>query len=192
MRRALSCGAAIAVLLLAGCARKPKINENDPALRQGCLMAAGAIIGGEVELLQFGRLGANAPLDCVVAGTLEDAPQGGEGTYASQLLILRYQGQMWRVALNASKWVTNPEGYLGIESIDDAYDFKGLRVALDDKSPARQPGITVWITYLDDDGEDEGPAKEFGLNPATGRYQEFDERTGYKPELKDPPHIRSR
>jgi hypothetical protein len=30
------------------------------------------------------------------------------------------------------------------------------------------------------------------LNPATGRYQEFDDKQGFKPELKDPPHVRGK
>jgi hypothetical protein len=145
-----------------------------------------------VELLRFGHFAMNTPLDCVVAGSLSDVEVQGDGIAASRLLVLRHQGESWRVALDAAKWATNPEGYLGVDSIDDAYDFKGLRVAVDDKTPKGQPGITLWISYIDENGDDEGDAKAFSLNPATGRYQEFDDRQGFKPETKDPPHVRGR
>jgi hypothetical protein len=179
-------------LALLSCSRKPQEEGNEAALRQQCLITAGAISGGEVELLRFGHFAPKAPLDCVVGATLPDVVQSGDGLLASRVLILRRQGPNWRIALDAAKRVANPEGYVGVDSIDDAYDFKGLRALVHDKSPAGQPGITLWLTYLDEDGEDEGEAKQFSLNPATGRYQEFDDRQGFKPEIKDPPHLRSK
>jgi hypothetical protein len=176
---------------LAACSKTPP-PEDEAALRKGCLITAGGIVGGEVQLLRFGHFGLKAPLDCVVAGILPDVENQGDDILASRLLVLRYQRESWRVALDAAKWATNPEGYVGVNSIDDAYDFKGLRVMVDDKTPARQPGITLWISYIDEDGNDEGDAKPFSLNPATGRYQEFDDKLGFKPEVKDPPHIRGK
>ena len=179
------------IVLLIGCA-KTLPREDEAALRKSCMITAGGIAGGEVELLRFGRFGVKAPLDCVVAGILPDAENQGDGVLASRLLVLRHQGQSWRVALDAAKWATNPEGYVGIDSIDDAYDFKGLRVVVDDKTPTHQPGITLWISYVDENGYDEGDAKPFSLNPATLRYQEFDDKLGFKTENRDPPHVRGK
>ncbi|HEY7336002.1 MAG TPA: hypothetical protein VH639_14030 [Bryobacteraceae bacterium] len=178
-------------LLLASCAKGPLL-ENESALRKSCLITAGGIAGGEVELLKFGHFGEKAPLDCVVAGALPDVESEGDGFFASRLLVLRYQGGTWRIALDAAKWATNPSGYVGVDSLDDSYDFKGLRVVVEDKNPTRQPGITLWISYLDENGEDDGEAKQFSLNPATGRYQEFDDKQGFRPELREPPHVRSK
>lgn len=178
-------------LVFVSCSTAPP-PENEADLRRGCLATAGSLAGGAVELLKFGRFIPNGPLDCVVAGVLEDADIQVDGVLASRLLVLRHQGQSWRIALDAAKWATNPDGFVGIDTIDDSYDFKGLRVIADDKSPTGQPGITIWISYLDEDGQDDGAAKEFSLNPATGRYQEFDEKLGFKPEVRDPPHMRSK
>jgi len=180
----------VAVFLIA-CSKAPQA-ENEAELRKGCLATAGSIAGGAVELLKFGRFVPNGPLDCVVAGVLEDVDIPADGVPASRLLVLRHQGESWRISLDAAKWATNPDGFVGIDTIDDSYDFKGLRVVTDDKSPTGQPGITIWISYLDEDGEDDGAAKAFSLNPATGRYQEFDEKLGFKPEVRDPPHTRSK
>ena len=182
-----------AAFLLVSCSRKPPQDERDDgSLRKTCLITAGAISGTDVQLLKYGRFGVNAPLDCVVAASLADVESQGDEVLSSRLLVLRRQSQSWRVALDVAKWATNPEGYVGVDSIDDAYDFKGLRVVVDDKVPSGQPGITLWISYLDENGEDDGPAKQFSLNPATGRYQEFDDRQGFKFEIRDPPHMRSR
>ena len=178
-------------VLLVACS-KSSPPEDEIALRKSCLITAGGIAGGEVQLLRIGHFGTKAPLDCVVAGILPDAENQGDDVLASRLLVLRYQGQNWRVALDAAKWATNPQGYVGVDSIDDGYDFKGLRVAVDDKTPTHQPGITLWISYIDEDGNDEGDAKPFSLNLATGRYQEFDDKLGFKPEIKDPPHVRGK
>jgi hypothetical protein len=180
-----------AAILLSSCSKAPP-PANEAALRKACLITAGGIAGGEVELLRFGHFAPNGPLDCVVAAALPDVESQGDGVVPSRLLVLRHQGQSWRVAFDAAKWATNPEGYIGVDSLDDAYDFKGLRVLVDDKTPAHQPGITLWISYLDENGEDDGEAKPFSLNPATGRYQEFDEKLGFKPEIRDPPHVRGK
>ena len=180
-------------VLLTSCSRKPaEDKESEAALRKSCLITAGAISGTDVQLLKYGRFGVNAPLDCVVAASLPDFESQGDDIFASRLLVLRRQAQSWRVALDAAKWATNPEGYVGVTSIDDSYDFKGLRVVVDDKAPSGQPGITLWISYLDENGEDDGSAKQFSLNPATGRYQEFDDREGFKFEVRDPPHVRGK
>jgi hypothetical protein len=181
----------VVVTILTSCSKAPP-PENEAELRNGCLATAGSLAGGAVELLKFGHFIPNGPLDCVVAGVLEDIDVQVDGVLASRLLVLRHQGQSWRIALDASKWATNPEGFVGIDSIDDSYDFKGLRVVTDDKGPTGQPGITIWISYLDEGGEDDGAAKAFSLNPVTGRYQEFDEKLGFKPEVRDPPHTRSK
>ncbi len=176
--------------MVSACGHKPAQDEaGQAALRRQCLITAGGIAGGEVELLDFGHFAANSPLDCVVAGLLPGAEQSGDGVLAARVLILRRQGQDWRIALDAAKWVTNPEGYLGMETLDDSYDFKGLRAVVDQKAPNGQPGITLWLKYLDENGEDEGDAKAFSLNPATGRYQEFDDRQGFKPEIRNPAHL---
>ena len=177
-------------LLLAACGKAPP-PENQAALRKSCLIAAGAIAGGPVELLKFGHFGEDAPLDCVAAAALPDVDPQGEGFLASRLLVLRHQGQNWRVALDAAKWAVNPSGYVGVNSLDDSFDFKGLRVVTGDLTPSSQPGVTLWISYLDENREDDGDAKRFSLNPATGRYQEFDDKLGFKPELRNPPHVRS-
>jgi hypothetical protein len=177
----------VAVLLVACSKSAPP--EDEAALRKSCLITAAGIAGGEVQLLRFGHFGTKAPLDCVVAGILPDVENPRDEVLASRLLVLRYQGQNWRVALDAAKWATNPAGYVGVDSIDDGYDFKGLHVAVDDKTPSHQPGITLWISYIDEDGGDEGDAKAFSLNGATGRYQEFDDKLGFKSEIKNPPHF---
>ena len=187
---AASQAAFVCVLWLLGCSKHPA-SEDETALRKSCLIAAGAIAGGPVELLKFGHFGDKAPLDCVAAATLPDVEPQGEGFLTSRLLVLRRQGENWRVALDAAKWAVNPLGYVGASSLDDSFDFKGLRVVTGDKSPSGQPGITLWISYLDENGEDDGEAKQFSLNPAIGRYQEFDDKLGFKPELRDPPHVRS-
>ena len=183
--------ACLPLVLLSGCARKTWSNESDEAaLRKQCLITAGAIIGSDVELLKFGHFAPKAPLDCVAAGALPDTEPTPEGFLASRVLILRHQGENWRIALDAAKWVTNPEGYVGVTALDDSFDFKGLRAMVDDKDPSGQPGTTLWLTYLDENGEDQGDAKAFGLNTLNWRYEEFDERQGFKPEIKDPPHVR--
>ena len=184
--------AVVAVAALLFSCTKFQQSENEAPLRKSCLIAAGAIAGGPVELLKFGHFGEKAPLDCIAGATLPDVEPQGEGFLTSRLLVLRHQGENWRVALDAAKWAVNPSGYVGVTSLDDSFDFKGLRVVTGDKSPSGQPGITLWISYLDENGEDDGEVKQFSLNPATGRYQEFDDKLGFKPELRNPPHVRGK
>jgi hypothetical protein len=105
----------------------------------------------------------------------------------------------WNTELTADKnWVRNDAGYVGFDadsSIDASYHITGYRVSLEDRNSDGTPGFTVYLYYLTPGGENEGVPLEVSWNPSVGRLQWFAyevEPHGFRPEVKNPPHIRTR
>ncbi len=112
------------------------------------------------------------------------------GMPIEKLSILRHDGGNWVRVFEANREMRNPDGYVGLDYIDDGWKFEGYEVSLSDKGSDNTKRFTLYFTLL---GSDPGWPTEIGWNKATGRYQEFGvdataEHHLFKSELKQPPH----
>jgi hypothetical protein len=147
------------------------------------------LIGSGAELIRFGHLSKGAPLEGVAILRSQKSSRMG-GIPIASLSILRRDGATWVRVFEANREMRNPEGYVGLDYIDDGWKFEGYDVSLSDKGSDNTDRFTLYFTQL---GPDPGWPTEVAWNKATGRYQEFgDDSTAehqlFKSELKDPPH----
>jgi hypothetical protein len=123
-----------------------------------------------------------------------------DGIPVSKFVVLRQVSSSgWSIVLTADKnWIRNDAGYVGFEagsSIDDSYRITGYRVSFFDHNSDGVPGFTISLYYLTPSGDNDGLPMEVGWNPSVGRFQWFAyevEPHGFRPEVKNPPHIRTR
>ena len=175
-------------MLLAGCSSPSP--EMDSKLRTDCVRVAKEKIGAMAELIEFGSLSPRSPTECVAVDRINEMSDPKK-LFVRRLVILRRVANGWTVALDVAKDITNPEGFVGIDYIDDAFKFEGYRVDLARQGFNGASRFTIAVTYLVN-GKEDGVPIEIGWNPETGRYQEFGYSTAdaFKQELKNPPHIR--
>jgi hypothetical protein len=143
--------------------------------------------------IRSGRLSGGAPEECVAVVVAKGFASLREGTAVLRLVILRDDRGRWPVVFEAGRQLRNSDGYVGLDYIDDAFDFRGYRLKLGDKGCDGAARFTLVFWYLTSEGADDGLSIEVGWNRATGRYQEFDcfsEAPVFKTELKNPPHRR--
>lgn len=167
---------------------------------RSCLKAAKKALGPEAVILKCGYLTGRRPLECVAAVRLRQFRETADGTPVSKFVILRQVSSSgWSTDLTADKnWIRNDAGYVGFEadsSIDDSYRITGYRVSFFDHNSDGVPGFTISLYYLTPSGENDGTSVEVSWNPSVGRFQEFDyggDPEGFRPEVKNPPHIRTR
>jgi hypothetical protein len=191
-------------LALFGCARKAPSNAsqmstsavqasavstqnhfaNEP-VPQSCVDAAKKVLGNKAEVVRFGHLSGTDALEAVAIVNSNRFVANNDGMAVSRLAILRLEDGGWKSILDAYKNVTNAEGYVGIDYVDDS-TINGYRVSFSDEGKS---SFTVDIGYLASNGESEGLPMEISWNPAIGRYQEVERGEDvFKPEIKNPPH----
>lgn len=166
--------------------QKPATQTSDT---EKCLTGARAVLGPSVEVLKCGTLTNTADLEAVAAIRLKQF-QSPEELAVSQLVILREAAPRWQIELTVDKWITNPNGYLGIQFIDDSAKHVGYKVKFYEHRSDGAPGFTIQFRYLHGDGTSEWPI-QISWNPAVKRFQTFaydEEPPRFEPELKNPPH----
>ncbi len=144
-----------------------------------------------------GHLTGTHALETVAVLGLPQFHENEDGIAVSKLIILRKRRSEWNIELTADRenWIRNGLGYIGVDFIDDSADFVGYRISFSGERSRRTPRFTVTFFYLSPKGHTEGVSLGVTWNPAVGRFQEYatnEDPTGFKPEVKNPPHIRSR
>jgi hypothetical protein len=179
----------------AGLAQNLPVTQTD---KTNCLKAARKLLGSSAEILKCGHLSDDDNLEAVAAIRVPGLKDDGHGTPISKLMILRQGKARWDTELNIDKEITNGEGYIGIDFIDDSDPFPYYRVHFSDRGAtwgARDPSqFTLVLIPMTRDGKLDvgGIGIGIGWNPAVRRFQEI-EPSGeeFAPEVKAPGHIRS-
>jgi hypothetical protein len=198
---------ALAVLVLWSCAKPvPHVDaspnpensagKEDPAdPPRDCVEVVRQILGPQAEIVKYGNLDNPSVPEAVAVIRLRRTLDGAAETPISQAVILRRSTAAWKPALRIGKQITNEAGYIGIDYVDDSYDFHGYRFVLHDRRPDGGRGLTVELSYLNSGGEIDGIPIVISWNEKVGRYQEYtsnQDPPGFRSELKSPPHIKSR
>jgi hypothetical protein len=196
--------AALALLLFsAGCSKSqlPKASSGQSEAsggqsdKQRCAAGAKSVLGESASVLRCGNLTGSGALQALAVVPLSGFPQAQGTIAASRVVIIRRQGSEWVTELDAHKQITNPAGYIGLDFIDDSYLSRGYNLEISDRRSDDAPGLTLWLTYLDDKGQIEGVAVQVTWNPAVHRFQEFttnQDPEGFRSEIKNPPHRKKR
>lgn len=164
---------------------------------QSCLEAAKTTLGPDAEVLKCGHLTGTDALETVAVIRLKQFEETEDGVPISKFVFLRQEKSRWTVELSVDRknWIKNSAGYIGIDFIDDSADFIGYRASFSDRRSDGFPGFTIYLYFLAPSGHNEGIATEVAWNPLVKRFQEFaysQDPVGFRPEVKNPPHIRSR
>jgi len=163
---------------------------------KSCSDAAKKALGFEGEVVRCGYLTGADTLEAVAVLRLEQFRDRGDSIAVSKLVILRQNSPEWNVELTADRgWIRNSAGYVGIEFIDDSEQIFGYRASFSDRRSDDVAAYTIYLNFLSPTGHNEGTAIEISWNPSVARFQEFaygEDPEGFKPEIKNPPHIRTR
>lgn len=174
-------------------APKTSVQQKAETVPPECIAAAKKLLGPEAEVVKYGHLNSAEALEAVVVVRIAGARgDKSDGIPVSRLAILRHEPSGWQSVLNASRYITNEAGYIGIEFIDDSYPFRGYRVAFYGE---RSDGKQAFVLCLGHIGDPGSVPIEISWNPQVGRYQEFafnEEPSGFKSEIKNPPHLKNR
>jgi hypothetical protein len=139
-------------------------------------------------VLRCGHVGDGA-LEVLSVKKLKTVPVRKACIPVSRLVILRQEKAAWQTALDAGVAMKNPAGYVSTEYIDDAGQFFGYCLELGDSRSDGVRAFTVSLTDINPKGQEEGASTEISWNARVRRYQEFVTLEGFKPEVKNPPHI---
>jgi hypothetical protein len=165
-----------------------------PPTRNGCGSEAKRLLGPTAEVVKYGQIVDAKYLDGIAVVKIH--PTKAENRLlVTDLVILRWVGNGWKVLLRASESITNDAGYVGIDYIDDSFRFYGYDTEFAGTRSDGKRGFSLMLSYLTRTLGRDGIPIEIAWNPQTGRFQEFsanEEPEGFKPELKNPPHRRVR
>jgi hypothetical protein len=156
-----------------------------------CTEAARQVLGPQSEILKYGDLNSPGVPEAIAVVKLGRSASAVAGTAVSQAVILRWEASTWKPVLKVGRQVTNDAGYIGIDYIDDSYDFHGYRLIVENRRPDGKPGVAIELSYLNGSGETEGIPMAVSWNEKTGRYQEYtsnEDPPGFRPEIRNPPH----
>lgn len=180
----------LCVLILAPAARL--IGQRAVTPSRACISAARAVLGANALVLRCGDVNGSGTQEAVAALRLKSVPTREECAPVSHVVVLRSDKAHWTTALDVAKEIKNPEGYVATDYIDDSYHFPGYCLELSDKRSDGATAFTIFLTYLNPSGAVEGSSTEISWNNKVNRYQEFADVGGFKPEIKNPPHINTR
>jgi hypothetical protein len=168
-----------------------------PITQQGqeCITAAKKILGEHAEVLKCGVLNDANVLESVAILRAVNTSDRRSGVDISQLVVLRREASGWKVALSVSKQIKNQAGFIGIDYIDDSAPFYGYRVVLADQRDDGKKAFVLNFSYLLKGGKKDTEAlpTQIAWDKSVGRYREFginSDPEGFKPEIKNPPHLK--
>ena len=154
-----------------------------------CLAAAQNVLGPEAEVKRCSNLEKEV-VEAIAIVRLKQFAENKEGIPITKLVILRQTESRWEIALDVAKQIRNPNGYVGIDYIDDSEQYPGFRIAISERG--KQPFMLA-LSYMRRDGGSEGIPIYISWNSATGRFQELISNEGdpdrFKDELRNPPRI---
>lgn len=184
-------------LVLCGCARGTASTvtqqqaSSSESNSKSCLGAAKKALGPSAEVLKCGRLAGAEALEAVAAVRLRGVKDDANGVPISKLVILRRTAAHWIAELTMGQQIRNPVGYIGIDFIDDSETSGRYRVSFSDSRSDGSRGFTLYYYYMNPQDGVEGAGVEVSWNPRVQRFQAYsanEDPSGFKPEIKNPPH----
>jgi hypothetical protein len=156
-----------------------------------CLTAAKNTLGANADILRCGDLNDPNVLEAVAA-LRKNAPGNEKGRIlVSRLVILRRERSSWLTALDVSREIKNTEGFIGIDYIDDYSPLWAYSVQFYESLPGGKKCFVISLAYITDERDTNEVPVDISWDPSVGRYREFSlnfQPTGFKPELRNPPH----
>jgi hypothetical protein len=168
-----------------------------PTDRQKCLTEAKNALGLSAEVLKCGHLNDPQVLEVIAAIRVKTITTHKGFVPISQMAVLRETHSNWTPALAVHDYITNEAGYLAMDYVDDSVKTQLFAVAfehgIDWGGGKEGENFLIELYYIDPKGFEEGISVGVAWNPVIGRYQELDDGgDGFKPELKNPPPIRTK
>lgn len=143
-------------------------------------------------MLRCGKLNSRGKLEVLAAVKLTRVAAPKYCTPVSRFAILSLQNATRTIEVDGAKQIKNPEGYIATDYIDDSPDLPRYCLKATAQRSDGTSGFTIFLNYFGARGEIEGSSTEISWNGKAGRYQEFTDVEGFRPEVKNPPHIRTR
>jgi hypothetical protein len=151
-------------------------------------------LGIHAQVLRCGELNTPGIQEVVAVLPAKYPSSSGSSLKIWKLVVLRHEPSGWRTALTASREIQNEAGYIGLEYIDDGFDFMGYQLNLSDEDTHGKKTFDIYLIYIErPDGGSDQIGIDIAWNPAVGRYQEVplgEDSDSFKPEIKNPPHFR--
>jgi hypothetical protein len=135
---------------------------------------------------------ASGTLEAVVAVPLK--PDREDCVPVSRLLVLRHDPTGWKPAFEAGPHseIKNPEGYVGIDYIDDSDLYPSYCLKISDAKGGQPFLISISFIASDDQVDEGGIPLDIAWNSKVLRYLEIVSGDGpvvFAAEKKDVPHI---
>lgn len=161
------------------------------AIPESCIRAAKTILGAKAEVLHYGSIGTKGDAEAFAAVKLESTRTPKGCVPITEMVIIRQDKGDWRTIFEARRHmqIKNPEGFVGIEYIDDSFDYPGFCLNVNKGKPSDP--FSFALTFLKSGGATEGLPMYIGWNSAVGRYQSmtYEDPAAFEPEVKNPRHI---
>ena len=146
------------------------------------------------DLLKCGELNTPGVQEVVAILPAKYPHNQGKDVPIWKLVILRHEPSGWQTALTAARQIQNEAGYIGIDYIDDYFQFMGYQLGFREEDTGQQKTFGIMLTGIErTDGGSDQTSTEIAWNPAVGRYQELEygqDPEGFQREIKNPPHWR--
>ena len=171
---------------------------------QACLQAARRWLGASAKVAKCGHLTGPGSTEVLAILPLSGHKKYPGRYYVSKFVILRRTGpSSWTLELRADQLPPrNRSGYIGAGYKITAEDLAkwvsyGYAIDLSDHIVAddptsifdNRPDFTLWLYYLNPEGQIEGASTEISWNPKVRRFQEFDYEAGiFRSETRNPPY----
>ncbi len=190
---------AIAFLCLLGvsCSRPHngtgKAEKGSGQVPQEYLEAARTALGPGAVVLRVAHPDGTDSTEVLAALSLASIPPSQGCTPVSHIVVLRRSTEGWQTVLDADKdgQVKNPEGYVGVDYIDDSQENRSPGYCAD-LSQELDKHFSLALTYLTAAGAEDGIPVYVEWNDKVGRYQSSiinSDPPGFESELKNPPHV---
>jgi len=161
------------------------------SIPEGCIKAAKAALGPKAIVLGYGNIGTKEDEEAFAALRLESIRASKGCIPVTEIVIMRQGSDGWRTIFEARRHmqIKNPEGFVGIEYIDDSFDYPGFCLDITTRKPSEP--FSFALTFLKNGGIGEGLQLYIGWNSAVRRYQSmtYENPPTFEPEIKNPPHI---
>lgn len=168
-------------------ADQPIQPSNSIDLTKKCHDAAVVSLGKRAQVLKCGFI--NDPNVLEVVAAIPKTPPKGDAheVFVSRLVILRALSRGWSTALNVSRFIENPAGYVGLKHVDNSTPQWAYSVEVLDHRPDGKKVFTLGLGWVVTKGDTDVLAIVVTWDGAVGRYREFSvnaEPAGFQSELK--------
>jgi hypothetical protein len=109
---------------------------------QSCAAAAIAALGPEADVLRCGTWSGVGSPQALAVLKLKSVPSSKGCMPVSRMIILGLDARGWKTVLDGAKEIQNPVGYIGLDFIDDSYQFLGYCLDAEDQRSDGGPGLT--------------------------------------------------